>query len=134
MFKCSTCKEEKPLSDFHKHRTHKRQQDCKACQAERSRNLPLTVKAKRLSRTRNKHLIRKYGITSLDYENLLTGQGGVCWICKRPPKTKRLSVDHCHKTGKVRGLLCYICNCKLLPLVKENPEILRRAAAYLTKN
>lgn len=49
---------------------------------------------------------RQYGITGEEYEELFRLQGGVCFICRRAPRTKRLAVDHDHKTGEVRGLLC----------------------------
>lgn len=53
-----------------------------------------------------------YKITPEDYERMLTEQNGVCAICGQPPrgKMKRLSVDHNHTTGEVRGLLCITCN------------------------
>jgi hypothetical protein len=49
---------------------------------------------------------KEYGITGEEYDALLRAQGGVCFICQRKPRTKRLAVDHDHKTGEVRGLLC----------------------------
>lgn len=60
-----------------------------------------------------------YGITEQDFLEMERVQGGVCAICRRPERRKvrgrvtRLSVDHCHKTGRVRGLLCAHCNSKL---------------------
>ena len=59
-------------------------------------------------------------------------QSGVCAICGRPPKTRRLAVDHCHKCKKrkresVRGLLCHACN---RGLFGESPVLLRKAASY----
>jgi hypothetical protein len=61
---------------------------------------------------RNKYLLKKYGITSAQYEEMLAKQNGNCAICgQHHTKFKmRLSVDHCHKTQEVRGLLCFICN------------------------
>lgn len=44
------------------------------------------------------------------YERLCERYGEVCWICGTPPKSRRLHIDHDHKTGKVRGLLCFRCN------------------------
>jgi hypothetical protein len=64
-----------------------------------------------------------------DYEALLAAQGGVCALCGKPPKTRRLSVDHDHKTGTVRGLLCFRCNRALPHYVSA--EWLLRAARYV---
>jgi hypothetical protein len=50
------------------------------------------------------------GITDDAYTALLEAQGGHCALCPATPKTRRLSVDHDHKTGAVRGLLCHRCN------------------------
>lgn len=83
-----------------------------------------------MATTRDRYLQRKYGITEADYENLLSVHSGVCWICGRGPKTRRLHVDHDHKTGRVRGLLDWKCN-TLLQHAGDNPAILRYAATYL---
>lgn len=63
------------------------------------------------------------------YDELLEAQGGVCAICGRPPKTRRLHLDHDHKTMRVRGLLCHRCN-RALP-VWITVEWLEAAAEYL---
>lgn len=83
--------------------------------------------------TKHHHdMVRKYGITAEQYEQLLEWQGGRCAICGNRPRKKRLAVDHDHRTGEVRGLLCAtFCNHKMLGGARENPEILRRAADYL---
>lgn len=82
------------------------------------------------------HLRKKYGITVEDYDAMLKSQGGQCAICRDAKiwKQKRsLVVDHCHKTGKVRGLLCNQCNTAVghLSDCKENAmrlfEYLNRA-------
>jgi hypothetical protein len=67
------------------------------------------------------------------FNAMLAVQGGVCKICSRPPrdKKKRLHVDHCHKTGKIRGLLCLHCNV-MIGKAEDDPKRLERAAAYLT--
>jgi hypothetical protein len=68
---------------------------------------------------KNYNLLKKFGITIDQYDRLLEEQRGVCAICKREEvKAKQgvimaLAVDHCHKTGKVRGLLCNSCNLAL---------------------
>ena len=62
---------------------------------------------------------------------MLDRQGGVCAICKKKPdEGKPLCVDHCHVTGKVRGLLCHKCN-MVLAFGNDDPDILRAAIAYL---
>ena len=55
----------------------------------------------------------KYGLTLDDYDSMFDAQGGVCAVCKQPEHKRRLAVDHCHATGKVRGLLCFSCNSTL---------------------
>ena len=54
--------------------------------------------------------LAKYGITERQYRLMLRRQKGRCSICGTLPKKRRLAVDHCHLTGRVRGLLCYHCN------------------------
>lgn len=81
--------------------------------------------------------MRKYGITGQDYHDILEKQGGGCAICgnKDPGdrRLKRFHVDHCHETGKVRGLLCITCNMGIGKF-KDNPDYLILAAEYLTKH
>jgi len=84
-------------------------------------------------RMRSRSLIVKYGITDRQYCEKLNSQHGVCKICGRPPLCKKLAVDHSHKTGKVRGLLCSQCN-QILGLASDEPTILRLAAIYLEEN
>ncbi len=70
-----------------------------------------------------------YGITIEEYNILLEFQEGKCAICGRPPKNRRLAVDHDHKTGEVRGLLCMRCNQTLHERV--DMEWLANAYEYL---
>ena len=72
-----------------------------------------------------------YGIDGETYLALLDAQGGRCAICRHFPKTKRLPVDHDHKTGEPRGLLCDRCNHDLLGGAHDSIEILRNAVRYL---
>lgn len=74
---------------------------------------------------------KRLGVGDAEYEVMLLEQGGVCAICGNPPKEggRRLHVDHDHRTGKVRGLLCFRCN-RFLPSF-ATAEWLRRAAAYV---
>lgn len=82
-------------------------------------------------RERDQRLRRLYNITAEQYDELLEHQGGVCAICEKPPGKTRLAVDHDHKTGLTRGLLCFWCNRKLLPASRENARLLQRGADYL---
>ncbi|KKL81777.1 hypothetical protein LCGC14_1991340 [marine sediment metagenome] len=81
---------------------------------------------------RRKNLQRLYGITLEDYERMLKEQGGGCAICGVAPKKLSHAVDHNHKTGKVRGILCHMCN-RGLAFFRDKPERLTEAAAYLLK-
>lgn len=73
----------------------------------------------------------KYGITLEQYNEMLNSQGGVCAVCHNPPsESKRLAVDHNHKTGEVRALLCSKCNCALGQL-NEDPELIQALLVYI---
>ena len=72
---------------------------------------------------------RDLGLTDWQYDLLLANQDGHCALCPSEPKTRRLHVDHDHRTGKVRGLLCHRCNRTLATWV--TPEWLMRASVYL---
>ena len=82
------------------------------------------------------YLMRSYGINTTDYNNMLTKQNGLCALCKTEGFTMakhhkvKLVVDHCHKTGVVRGLLCHNCN-RALGLLQDNPEVIRRCADWV---
>jgi hypothetical protein len=75
---------------------------------------------------------RELGITDEEYTALLTAQDGGCAICGNPPKTRRLHVDHNHRTGKVRGLLCFRCNRQLSTYVTS--KWLRAALEYVLRD
>ena len=74
-----------------------------------------------------------YGLTPQTYASLWAKQGGVCNICGGDNTRRALAVDHCHKTGAVRGLLCDDCN-RLLGCAKDRIATLLRAAQYLESN
>ena len=78
----------------------------------------------------NSVLQTKYGITGEEYASLLAYQGGVCYICGGKSGKKRLAVDHNHKSGEVRGLLCKRCN-RMLGYYRDNATSFERAAIYL---
>ena len=96
-----------------------------------------TAKIKR--RQRKYNLKKRFGITEKEYWNMFTQQLGRCNICGREEreihhgKVKMLAVDHNHKTGNVRGLLCKQCNL-MIGNSNENPLILINGIKYLQKN
>lgn len=76
--------------------------------------------------------IRSYGLTLEEHEALMLDQGGKCWICQGDNGLKALCIDHDHKTNNVRGLLCNLCN-RAIGLLKDDPELIDKAAAYIRK-
>lgn len=114
---------------------------CKSCDKERSSKFRKNFKAAGRSRYdipsyqayyRNFQLEHNYGINLAIYNDMLKAQDNKCAGCKKSASnfSKALAVDHCHKTNKIRGLLCNRCNL-LLGKSYDNPEILRRLADYL---
>lgn len=119
---------------------------CKDCAAEgitTARNAPhpgprcQTHHRARRKATRKQAADRRveavYGITGAEYEAIYRAQGGRCYICRRATgKVKRLAVDHNHRTGEVRGLLCGPCNHGVVGHLRENRASIRRLYQYLT--
>jgi len=140
---CTKCKEEKSEDRFGIVKDYactgktkpswrnSRRSWCKACMCKAqmehiSRKDPADVReAKRAT-----HYRSAYGISVAQYEKMFAAQGGLCYICYRPPKKHRLAVDHNHRTGQVRGLLCANCN-RGLRWFYDDPVKLRKAAEYL---
>jgi Recombination endonuclease VII len=87
-------------------------------------------KATRAKRYRAR-LLKRYGMSSREYELRLALQNGACAICRKEPKRRLLCIDHCHKTGKVRGLLCTPCNAALGAFA-DDPRRMQAATDYLT--
>jgi hypothetical protein len=144
---CTRCGVEKPLTDFYPLKPgHGRRvnpghsPECKTCNIARARahqdrqraSDPEKYKADRARWARNRRL-REYGITQADYDVLFEQQDGRCAICGRAESGAwggLLPVDHDHKTGEVRGLLCHHCNGGLGQF-GDDPDRLLAAAAYL---
>lgn len=93
-----------------------------------------SVRKKRASLVSKPHdyLKRNYGITHDDYLQMLKTQNGLCAICSKAEEKRRLAVDHCHHTGKIRGLLCGKCNTAIGKL-NDNVCLLKKAIQYLEK-
>ena len=80
-----------------------------------------------------RNYLSRLGLSLKQYEDLLKEQEGKCAICRRHPTRTRLAVDHCHKTGRVRGLLCNNCNTGL-GLLGDQEESVERALSYLKQS
>lgn len=116
---CKSCKITKPKTEFFDHHTNKtgKSGSCKDCK--RAQN--------------KKHVLKKRFNISLDeYKEMLEIQDGKCAICKNVTTIRQLAVDHCHKTGGIRGLLCTSCNTAIGGF-KDSSTLLNRAILYLTK-
>lgn len=132
MKKCSKCKIEKEKTEFYKEKRSKQglQSMCKEC-------FKKWQKSETGKKTARKaHLQQKYDITLQQYDEMLEEQNNCCAICMKDISVcdkgsgNHLAVDHCHNTGKVRGLLCASCNI-LLGKAKDNITILQSAVNYL---
>ncbi len=77
--------------------------------------------------------LKRFGLTIEMFEEIVKKQNGKCAICNQLPNRSNLDVDHDHKTGKVRGLLCSACN-RAIGYMGDNPERLKKAIKYLTNN
>lgn len=118
---CSGCRLEKPVEGFWKN-----QGRCKECQrAARKGTNPHAS-----NYTAWKFALAKFGLTPDDYYRLYADQDGVCAICRKAEPERRLAVDHCHSTDKVRGLLCRKCNMGI-GLLGDDPKVIARAHSYL---
>ncbi len=118
---CKLCKEQLPLSLFNKNGRYKNgyYKHCKKCHYE--------------TYGRDSHYKRTYGISKKEYEEQLLKQNYKCLVCENfetEGKFGRLVVDHCHKDGGIRGLICQGCNIAL-GCVKDNSDTLRKLANYL---
>lgn len=103
---------------------------CYDCRKEVNRKQDLKRSDYRKKISRSAYLKRTYGISDEDYHEMLEKQNGKCLICGSESIDRKHAVDHCHKTGKIRGLLCDSCN-RGLGMFKDNPESLRKAASYV---
>lgn len=80
---------------------------------------------------RQQRLLHTINVSEQEYAEMFVAQGGVCAICPRGPEpNRRLAVDHCHETGRVRGLLCTRCNLGL-GYFGDNEDLLMNAIGYL---
>lgn len=149
---CKSCKQPKFLTEFYKSKSGRLGLSalCKECDklktAKWAKEHPEKRKAQRrraydknTDGAKHQYLMYNYGISLIEFNKLLDEQHNLCAVCGRPETAKhksgklmKLAVDHDHKTGQVRGLLCYNCNSGI-GRFKDDPDRLRRAANYLEK-
>lgn len=149
--RCLKCGKLKSINQFYERPRKKfgSEANCKDCcrrkKAENYQKNPEIMKKRQKEYTKAKpitvranYLKNKFGITIEEYEKMLKKQNGACAICKKPETTickgtlRRLSVDHCHKTGRIRGLLCNRCNTSL-GRINEDIDILKASIVYLMR-
>lgn len=137
---CTLCNEAKPLSEFWKDssKSDGKSSRCRTCKSKiynsyrKSRGYDKKRYWKNPMKERERHLTRKYGITLNDYNAMFDAQDGRCAICRRSQK-RALDVDHCHASGRVRGLLCTNCN-RLIGHAGDSEDRLASAIAYLRRS
>lgn len=118
-----------------KNKFSKKENICKQCISSSNKE----YRKANTDKYRSQIYFKKFGITLEEYEKILSEQDGVCKICKNGEtmimngQVIALAVDHCHKTGKVRGLLCQQCNSGI-GCFKDNIEIMTYAIKYLIEN
>lgn len=129
---CYKCKNEKSLEDFPKDNTRAdgRSRECKACKARTAREYRIREQEKINARKQ----LKSRGVTEEQYQKMLDLQDGRCAICQssnpRDRRGHRWHIDHDHKTGLVRGLLCAPCN-RGIGQLSDDVDRLRAAIAYL---
>ena len=137
MKQCRQCLKAKPFSEFYSIKyVYKPGQsgfrsrciECEKVESKRERQNASTREWHR-----NYRLLSRFGITAKQYDEMFASQNGRCAICMREDKRQRLAVDHDHKTGRVRGLLCLHCNVAIGKL-DDDAEIVRRAFFYLLQH
>lgn len=140
---CKNCGLEKPLDQYYTHpKTRDRKGSwCKSCLHKRLAEKRKDPEQRELWKEygRRSTLKKRYGITVTDYDAMVEAQNGLCAICERKSSgggrtpDSRLAVDHNHETGKVRALLCGMCN-QGIGMFKEDVEIMQRAIDYLNSH
>ncbi len=146
---CKVCGEDLPESEYHNSIgwASGKVSACKSCEKKRKqasyqrRKEKVLAKAKEYywanrENTRANSLKRTYGLLWEDYLELYNSQKGLCVICDQPlelfgsDRHATAQVDHCHSTGKIRGLLCTKCNTGLGNF-RDSPELLQKAIEYI---
>ena|ERR1700754_622458 len=131
--KCTKCGETKILNRFSRRAdcSGKHHSWCIQCRVIASRKWARDNPEKNRIKTYRHRLKYRYGLSQEQYDKMFTEQNGRCYICDGSSKLdKKLAVDHNHTTGKVRRLLCDMCN-KGLGSLRERPDIMERMISYV---
>lgn len=133
---CTKCKNIKDLEHFSSDSSKKdgKHPNCKECHYLQMSSYKKQNRKIDPNKYKHRKLKERYGISLKEYEKLLEKQKHKCLICEKH-KSKfniALAVDHCHKTNKIRGLLCFNCNTKV-GHVETNPEIYLKINSYLNE-
>lgn len=126
--RCARCREPKELEEFHRSSSRKdgRNPYCKECI-----RTDYVAKRDRREFIYNYSLLANYGISREEYDAMLEDQEHKCILCFDPfPLTRRPQLDHCHRTGSIRGVLCAKCNVRLSHY-EQDPDLLLRYYHYL---
>ncbi len=130
MANCPSCNQEKEDKEFYKHKGRSTGLSawCKTCELIKRKKW----KKENSDKIRNNNYRHLYGITLEKYNEMFLNQKGCCAICGIHANefVKKLSVDHCHATGTVRGLLCHSCN-TTLGNMNDDVNLLKKAIKYL---
>jgi hypothetical protein len=140
--RCTVCKKEKGLEHYHNSKTSKDGYGyrCKPCDKKAREKYRDNNRDRFYLVARKKQLKFRYGLSLDEYDNLLLKQDSKCAICRVstnniPEKYRKsnFSVDHCHTTGKIRGLLCNQCN-RGLGMLGDTLEDIEKVRTYLLKD
>lgn len=131
---CTVCKIEKPLKSFYNYKASKdgKAYRCKSCDDLARKKWRKENPEDASASARHRNWRHKYGIEQHDYNQMIYNQNNSCAICGVTENKgfKHFAVDHCHKTKKVRGLLCNRCN-RCLGLLQDSIPLFYRAITYL---
>ncbi len=130
--KCNRCEIEKPVSEFYVDKRVRKggyTSYCKPCNMDKQKDDFIRKYGSYEVGVRARWLKHKYDITLEEYDEMLERQEGQCKVCKEIP-TKYLTVDHCHETGRIRGLLCRSCNLAL-GFLQDSPTRIHNLLLYL---
>lgn len=134
---CPKCEKWKSIDEFHKSKNsiYGRASLCKVCanKSARENHHKRSGCKDRAKQVKSRYLERTYNMTIEQLEEKVRGQNGVCEICRNLLDMSSLThVDHCHKTGRVRGVLCSNCN-RGIGYLQDDAAVVSAAADYLRR-